>query len=102
MTGTSGTTYTASAQVTTYRRPNGYSYGYISRGDRVTILGTYGNYTQVKYPVSNGHKYGFITTESANAYIIHTIIQIMKNGQLQVLAMDIIELKTLTLESIWM
>ena len=72
LTGTSGTTYTASAQVTTYRRPNGYSYGYISRGDRVTILGTYGNYTQVKYPVSNGHKYGFITTASANAYIRNT------------------------------
>lgn len=72
LTGTSGTTYTASTQVTTYRRPNGYSYGYISRGDRVTILGTYGNYTQVKYPVSNGHKYGFITTASANAYIRNT------------------------------
>ena len=72
LTGTSGNTYTASAQVTTYRRPNGYSYGYISRGDRVTILGTYGNYTQVKYPVSNGHKYGFITTANANAYIRNT------------------------------
>lgn len=69
LTGTSGSTYTASAQVTTYRRPNGYSYGYISRGDRVTILGTYGNYTQVKYPVSSGYKYGFITTANANAYI---------------------------------
>lgn len=72
LTGTSGNTYTASAQVTTYRRPYGYSYGYISRGDKVTILGTYGDYTQVKYPVSNGYKYGFITNANANSYIKNT------------------------------
>lgn len=72
LTGTSGNTYTASAQVTTYRRPYGYSYEYISRGDKVTILGTYGDYTQVKYPVSNGYKYGFVTNANANSYIKNT------------------------------
>ena len=37
--------------------------------DVVKVLGTYGNYTQVKYPVSGGYKYAFITTANANAYI---------------------------------
>ena len=69
LTGTTGNTYTVNAQLTTYRRPNGPVYGYISKGDKVTILGTYGNYTQVKYPVANGYKYGFVTTANANTYI---------------------------------
>ena len=67
--GTSGSSYKSRAKITTYRRPNGPSYGYISKGDTVTVLGTYGNYTQVKYPVSGGYKYAFITTGNYNSYI---------------------------------
>ena len=67
--GTSGSSYKSRAKITTYRRPNGSSYGYISNGDTVTVLGTYGNYTQVKYPVSGGFKYAFITTGNYNSYI---------------------------------
>lgn len=67
--GTTGDTYTSNAKITTYCRPDGSSYGYIDKGDKVTILGTYGNYTQVKYPVSGGYKYAFISTDNCNAYI---------------------------------
>lgn len=69
LTATGGNTYSSSAQIKTYRRPGGNSYGYISKGDQVMILGTYGNYTQVKYPVSGGYKYAFITTSNANVYL---------------------------------
>lgn len=67
--GTSGSSYKSRAKITAYRRPGGSSYGYIASGDTVTILGTNGNYTQVKYPVSGGFKYAFITTSACNSYI---------------------------------
>ncbi len=67
--GTSGSSYKSRAKITTYRRPWGSSYGYIANGDTVTVLGTYGDYTQVKYPVSGGYKYAFITTSNYNSYI---------------------------------
>lgn len=60
---------TARAKVTTYKRPGGASYGYISAGDYVDILGTSGDYTQVRYPVSNGHKYAFVSTADCNNHI---------------------------------
>lgn len=67
LTKTSGTTKKALGQITTYRRNNkNNTYGYISKGDDVLILGTSGSYTQVKYPVSGGYKYAFITTSDAN------------------------------------
>lgn len=69
LTSTTGNTYASKAQITTYRRPGGYSYGYISKGDQVMILGSYGSYTQVKYPVSGGYKYAFVTTSNANTYL---------------------------------
>ena len=69
LTKTIGNTYTCRAQITTYRRPGGSSYGYISKGDSVKVLGTSGNYTQVKYPVSGGYKYAFISTGNCNTYI---------------------------------
>lgn len=69
LTGTTGQTYKAQTKITTYRRPGGASYGYVSSGDKVVILGTYGSYTQIKYPVSGGYKYGFVTTDNANRYI---------------------------------
>lgn len=62
---TTGSSYTSSAKVTTYKRPGGAEYGYISKGDKVVKLGVKGNYTQVKYPVSGGYKYGFIRSTAS-------------------------------------
>ncbi len=67
--GTGGNSYKARAKMTTYKRPGGASYGYVSSGDTVTVLGASGSYTQVKYPVSGGYKYAFITTANANNYL---------------------------------
>lgn len=69
LTAVSGNSYKAGARITTYRRPGGASYGYIDRNDSVMVLGRSGNYTQVKYPVSGGYKYAFITTGNAEKYI---------------------------------
>lgn len=67
--GTTGSDYRSRARITTLKRPGGASYGYVDTGDVVRVLGTYGDYTQIKYPVSGGYKYAFIATSSANAYI---------------------------------
>lgn len=67
--GTTGNNYTSRAKITTYKRPGGASYGYVSAGDRVVILGSRDGYTQVKYPVSGGYKYAFIKTTESNAYL---------------------------------
>lgn len=66
LTATMGPQQTANRKITTYRRPGGSSYGYIAAGDSCKILGTYGNYRQVKYPVSGGYKYAFITNSDYN------------------------------------
>lgn len=68
--GIGGNTYASSAQITTYKRPGGASYGYVSRGDRVMILGSKNGYTQIKYPVKGGYKYAFVSTANANRYIM--------------------------------
>lgn len=70
LTAVSGTQYKASAKITTYRRPGGGPYGYISQNDTVMVLGKSGNYTQVKYPVIGGYKYAFVTTGNAENYIM--------------------------------
>lgn len=67
--GTTGPSYKSTGKITTYRRPGGSSYGYVAKGDTVKVLGASGNYTQVKYPVSGGYKYGWVTTTNANQYI---------------------------------
>jgi len=69
LTKTMGSSYKSRAKITTYRRPGGGSYGYVSNGDTVKVLGTYGSYTQLKYPVSGGYKYAFVSTSNYNAYI---------------------------------
>ena len=69
LTKTTGGSYRSRAKIIAYKHPGGGSYGYISGGDTVKVLGTYGNYTQVKYPVSGGYKYAFIATSSCNSYI---------------------------------
>ncbi len=71
-TKTSGKVYSAKAAATTYRRPGGTKYGSIYKGDSVLVLGTNGSYTQVRYPVSGGYKYAFITTSDCNTKIIGT------------------------------
>ena len=71
LTKTTGNSYVSRAKITTYRRAaNNNSYGYIAKGDSVKVLGTAGNYTQVKYPVSGGYKYAFVKTADANAYLL--------------------------------
>lgn len=69
LTAVSGNSYKAGAKITTYRRPGGASYGYVDWNDTVMVLGKSGNYTQIKYPVSGGFKYAFITTDDAERYI---------------------------------
>lgn len=69
LTKTTGGSYRSRAKIIAYKHPGGGSYGYISGEDTVKVLGTYGNYTQVKYPVSGGYKYAFIATSSCNSYI---------------------------------
>lgn len=73
---TGGSTRYVTKNMTTYQHYSGSpAYGTATVGDMVTVLGTYGNYTQIKYPVSFGYKYAFITTSDANAYL-----SITKNG----------------------
>jgi hypothetical protein len=69
-TATSGKTYKAKSKVITYRRPGGASYGYVAAGDSVLVLGKSGSYTQIRYPVSGGYKYAFVTTSDLNSKII--------------------------------
>lgn len=69
LTATGGSTYTSRGKFNTYRRDGGSYYGYVAVGDRVMILGTRGNYTQIKYPVSGGYKYGFAATSDVNTYL---------------------------------
>lgn len=69
LTSTSGHSCRAGARITTYKRPGGASYGYIDKNDAVVVLGRSGNYTQVKYPVSGGYKYAFVTANNAQRYL---------------------------------
>ena len=63
-------TATATAKITTYRRPNGATFGSVSANDKVYILGTSGSYTQLLYPIgANNWKLGFISTSNANRYL---------------------------------
>ena len=75
LTATSGKAYTARGKCTTYVRANtSKTYGYIAKNDTVTVLGTKNGMVQVKYPVSSGYKYAFVTQSDANAYILPTIV----------------------------
>lgn len=77
--GTTGNSYRARGKFSTYKRPGGGTYGYIAVNDTVTVLGTYGNYTQLKYPVSGGYKYAFVTTANVNAYVYPQQQQVVVN-----------------------
>ena len=70
LTATGGSAYTSSGRFTTYRRNSTANpYGYADRNDRVMVLGTRGSFTQIKYPVSGGFKYGFARTSDVDKYV---------------------------------
>lgn len=70
LTATAGRVKYATANITTYRRADGRTkYGYIAKGDKVVVLNTKGNYTQVRYPIRGGYKFAFISTAYANRYL---------------------------------
>lgn len=75
---TTGKTRYAKQKITTYRRNStANTYGYISKGDKVTVIGTKGSYTQVKYPVSTGYKFAWIKTTDANKYLSTSVIIVL-------------------------
>lgn len=71
-TAVSGKSYASRAKITTYRRPGGSSYGYVSKNDSVLVLGTSGSYTQVRYPVTGGYKFAFIKTTDCKNHVLPT------------------------------
>ena len=65
--GTTGSTYKNNVgSFNVYIRPGAGRLGTSTRGDSVPILGRSGNYTQIKYPVAGGYKYGFALTSDVN------------------------------------
>ncbi|MBR4319792.1 MAG: RICIN domain-containing protein, partial [Oscillospiraceae bacterium] len=60
------TARSATAKITTYKKANNTSFGYIDKGDRLWYAGKSGNYTRVIYPVTNGYKMAFIKTTDYN------------------------------------
>lgn len=71
LTATGGSSYTSLGRFTTYRRNStANSYGYVDKNDRVMILGTRGDFTQIKYPAASGYfKYAFARTSDVNNYV---------------------------------
>ncbi len=67
LTATGGSSITSKAKVNTYRRPGGAKYGSVYAGDKVLVLGSRNGYTQIKYPVSGGYKYAWVTGSDLNA-----------------------------------
>lgn len=64
---TGGSTYRNTVgNFNTYKRVGGAKYGTSTKGDSVTILGTSGSYTQIKYSVVSGYKYAFALTSDIN------------------------------------
>jgi hypothetical protein len=61
------TTKTITANITSYIRPGGKSYGYAGKGDSIFVLGTSGSYTQIIYELSSGlWKMGWVKTATLN------------------------------------
>ncbi len=80
LTASTGYNYTARAKTTTYRRPGGSSYGYVSAGDVVLVLGQSGNYTQIYYPAGSGYKIAFVTNSDLNSKITGDNYENIPNG----------------------
>ena len=66
---TTGKTYTAKKKIKAYQRPNGLPYGNIPSKQKVTVLGTSGKYTQIRYSAGGSSRYAFITTDNAKKYV---------------------------------
>lgn len=88
---TTGSRVKATKKIPTFRRPGAATYGYVSEGDVITILGyTNSGYIQIKYPVSRGYKYAFIKADdlgsanNASASSNNTLIQ--PDSRLQLIA----------------
>lgn len=70
LTNSGFTNVTSSGKITTYRRSSGSAtYGYIAKGDSVTILGSSGARTQVLYNVSAHYKLAWIETSQVSKYL---------------------------------
>lgn len=70
LTATGGSTYTSSGRFTTYRRNSTANpYGYADRNDQILVLGSRGDFTQIKYPIQGGCKYAFARTVDVNNYV---------------------------------
>lgn len=68
---TGGSTVTSKAKFTTYKRAStsSGSYGSVYKGDAVKILGEKSGMVQIKYPVSGGYKYAFVTKSDAQKHL---------------------------------
>lgn len=83
-------TVTSRTKITTYKKPNGATYGSISKGDNVYIVATSGKYTQVIYPVSGGYKMAWIKTSDYNSSLASgyqpegCVDSIVSNGNKQI------------------
>ncbi len=56
--------YKVGKKATTYRRSDGKTeFGYISKGDKISVIATSGSYSQVIYPISGGYKMGWAKTK---------------------------------------
>lgn len=64
--GTSGESFKVSQKLKACRRPGGKTCGSVSRGTKVTILGTSGKYTQIRYNTSGSTWFAFVKTEQLN------------------------------------
>ena len=65
LTSSNYTSITAASKITTYRRSTGgTTYGYVAKGDRITILGTSGARTQIIYPAGNQYKLAWVETSA--------------------------------------
>ena len=80
--GTTGNTYTNNVgSFSTFVRPGGAQFGTCTKGDKVTVLGVSGNYTQIKYPVSGGKfKYAFALTSEVNRCLFGNTNSIVASG----------------------
>lgn len=68
---TGGSNVTSKAKFSTYKRAStsSGSYGSVYKGDAVKILGEKSGMVQIKYPVSGGYKYAFVTKSDAQKHL---------------------------------
>ena len=64
---TDGTSCKVHEKVKTCRRPGGKTCSSVSAGSKVTVLGTKGKYTQIRYTRSGSARYAFVKTSNLKA-----------------------------------